>query len=101
MKTEEDLRFSRGLLNAIDIYNYKRRALNMIMILEEDELSLQDMGKFLYPNSSDISVRVNMNQIINGKRPKISTVWVKRLCVLLETTPNNLFGYDDDEQKFI
>lgn len=50
----------------------------------------------LWPDVSKEAQRINMSHLLNGYTKRISIELIDRICNVLGTTPNELFGYSDN-----
>ncbi len=56
-----------------------------------------EIGAALWPNSTPLAQNINLFNLIHGRTKKIAPADIVRICHILETTPNFLFGFGKDE----
>lgn len=57
------------------------------------------IGAALWPNSTPLAQNINLFNLMSGRTKKIAPRDIMSLCRILETTPNTLFGWDENGGK--
>lgn len=76
-----------------------KEALENYNTVHKQNLTLMDLARVLYPDSSWLTQRTSMTKLANGHRKMINIEFIPVLCEMLKCDANFLFGIDGKKKK--